>query len=116
MEIAKYDEQCFLKLKHLKKKNKDLLKKYSYLKIKQNSNKHFKGVVAEYENYIKLLKDKQEKQYNLLESLSEDIDDITHKTKLSEQILSESVYDQKKIINKMSDIKKNIVSITKLLE
>tara|TARA_Y100000817_G_C16444032_1_gene362064 strand:+ start:169 stop:513 length:345 start_codon:yes stop_codon:yes gene_type:complete len=111
MEIAKADLLCKDKLITTERKYNEIFKKYTTLKKQLKNNHHLKSVVEKYERTIEKYKKEKQAQHTALNVLSEYIDNITAKTKLSEQLLHESKHEQSKILTEMSKIERKLAQI-----
>ena len=111
MDIAKEDMICKNKLINTERKYNEIFKKYTTLKEQVKDNKHLVSVVDKYKKMIEIYKKEKKKQHIALSKLSDYIDDITQKTKLSENVLNESKHEQKKIFEEMLKIEKKLAQV-----
>lgn len=116
MEIAISDLK-HLRKKHFINKNKNyMFETMLHAKDLNNNNKYLSKVVDEYKkHYVDIKKEKMD-QYNALQNLSEYIDKITSESNITEQLLRESISDQKQIMRTMKDIENTIKKLNKALE
>ena len=89
----------------------------NFIKVreKQKQNKFLTGVVEDYIKYYKYIKKQKVDQEKGLRIISEYIDSISQDTEISKSLLEQSKEDQKDILAKMTQIKREVDKITKMV-
>jgi hypothetical protein len=82
---------------------------------KQKQNKFLTGVVEDYIKYYKYIKTQKVEQEEALRIISEYIDSISQDTEITKELLAQSKNDQKSILAKMQQIKREVDKITNLV-
>ena len=82
---------------------------------KQKQNKFLTGVVEDYIKYYKYIKKQKVEQEEALRIISEYIDSISQDTEITKELLAQSKNDQKSILAKMQQIKREVDKITNLV-
>ena len=93
-------------------KKGELLKKRNYLKSLVTGNEFLEEVVNDYDNYYNYIKKQKQDQYNALAKISDYLDKISANVKTTDNMLNETKYDQKQLLNQMNIIKKEIDNLT----
>ena len=89
----------------------------NFIKVreKQKQNKFLTGVVEDYIKYYKYIKKQKVDQEKGLRIISEYIDSISQDTEISKGLLEQSKEDQKDILAKMKQIKREVDKITNMV-
>lgn len=82
---------------------------------KQKQNKFLTGVVEDYIKYYKYIKKQKVEQEEALRIISDYIDSISQDTEITKELLEQSKNDQKSILAKMQQIKREVDKITNLV-
>ena len=88
---------------------------FKKVREKQKQNKFLTGVVEDYIKYYKYIKKQKVEQEDALRIISEYIDSISQDTEITKGLLEQSKDDQKHILAKMKQIKREVDKITTLV-
>ena len=88
---------------------------FIHVREKQKQNKFLTGVVEDYIKYYKYIKKQKVEQEEALRIISDYIDSISQDTELTKELLAQSKQDQKDILAKMQQIKREVDKITTLV-
>jgi len=89
---------------------------FKEVREKQKQNKFLTGVVEDYIKYYKYIKKQKVEQEEALRIISEYIDSISQDTEITKGLLEQSKDDQKNILAKMKQIKREVDKITNLID
>ena len=92
-------------------KKKELCKKRNYLKNLSTENEFLEDVVNDYNSYYDYIIKQKHKQYEALAMLSDYLDNISENVDTTDNILNETKYDQKLLLNQINIIKKEIKNL-----
>lgn len=93
-------------------KKNELLKKRNYLKNLSTENEFLEDVVSDYNNHCNYIIKQKHEQSDALATLSDYLDNISENVDTTDNILNETKYDQKLLLNQINIIKKEIKNLT----
>ena len=92
----------------LREKQRMLIEKRKTLKKVLNQNRFLNEVMSDYETYYQKIMDQKQKQMNALKMLNQYIDGLIQKEMLTAENLKDAKKEQKKILNEVKKIKKDL--------
>ena len=112
MELAKND-QLIAKLKALaQKKEEDLINYYKELRKTREMNEVYECLTDEYREYYQYIVKTKQEQYKALKDISDYLNNLVKKTKLTKAKLSDLKYDQSLILDVMDKVKNDLEDLT----
>jgi len=97
----------------IKKREKILRNTYDDLKKTAIENKLFKSILDDYEQYYNYIRDEKQKQYNVLKTISEHLDNLIRNTDVLNEKGEMLKTDQTTILKKLASIRQELQDITK---
>ena len=88
--------------------NENLMTKYKELKKASTDNAYLLDIVKDYAALLLNIKKQKQKQHDGLKKISDYIDHIAQDTNTTEQMLRQTKYDQKNLMNEMNRLRKEI--------
>jgi hypothetical protein len=112
MQIACNDKNIENMLTIIAEKKKDLHEKYDQIQKSKEENIILSDILEDYKEYYDKMKDDKIRQYNVLDQLTQYLDEIALNEEMDQDMLRKLNNDQKKILEEMINIKKNIEHLT----
>lgn len=85
---------------------------YNNITNSNNDNPYLNPIIKDYDNYFKKLKQHKLKQLQILKQLNTYLDSLLiNNNNLNKKVLDQTIHDKKDIINKIKNIKKEILNI-----
>jgi hypothetical protein len=107
------DEQFIQLLGEIEYKKKMLLDKQHKMKQISDQNEIFENIKHDYSNYYSYITKQKQDQVEALHSLHKYIKELTISGNLSKHNISDAKLEQKKIIQEIDSIKKNLDELVK---
>ena len=112
-DLKNRDEQFIQLLGEIEYKKKMLLDKQHKIKQISSQNEFLENIKDDYFNYYNFITKQKQDQVEALNSLNKYVNELTISGKLSKNNISDAKLEQKKIIQEIDSIKKNLDELVK---
>jgi hypothetical protein len=112
-DLKNRDEQFIQLLGEIEYKKKMLLNKQHQIKQISSQNEFLENIKDDYFNYRNYITKQKQDQVEALNSLNHYVNELTISGKLSKNNISDAKLEQKKIIQEIDSIKKNLDELVK---